>query len=93
MLDGADIGALTLAAGYLAGHLAVADPEGVAAAAHALKSSCAQLGALDLSELFKQLERLGREGDLADAPGLARQASEEYVRVEAALRRMRDPTA
>jgi signal transduction histidine kinase/DNA-binding response OmpR family regulator len=57
----------------------------LAAAAHALKSSTANVGATTLSEFYRQLERLGREGRLADARELLIQVRPEHQR---ALARM-----
>ncbi len=63
--------------------IATTNPEALRQSAHTLRSSSANLGALTLAELCKQLEALGKTGttDGADlAPLLA-----EYPRVEAAL--------
>ena len=57
------------------------------AAAHALKSSCANLGAHTLSEVFRDLESAGRERDQERAGGLIGRTGAEYERVEEALRR------
>jgi CheY-like chemotaxis protein/HPt (histidine-containing phosphotransfer) domain-containing protein len=48
-------------------------------AAHSLKSRSAALGALSLAELCKQLEKLGRTGDLAGAPQLVAQLESEFA--------------
>ncbi|MCB9898754.1 MAG: Hpt domain-containing protein, partial [Planctomycetes bacterium] len=61
------------------------DAHGTEQNAHALKSSCAQLGALELSELCKKLEMLGRSGDLHGADLLAQQARTEFADVRTAL--------
>ncbi|MBD2568512.1 Hpt domain-containing protein [Anabaena lutea] len=53
--------------------------------AHSLKSSSAIVGAKNLSLLCKQLEKLGRDGNINDAVLLVSQAMAEYVQVEAAL--------
>ncbi len=66
------------------------DAEGSEAAAHALKSSCAQLGALRLSELCRQVEMAGKARDLTGMTDVAREAGEEYERVSAALTRMKN---
>jgi len=66
--------------------LARDDADGLGAAAHALKSSCANLGALKLSELFKEIEFAGKESDLERARPLVNLSSEEYGRVEQELR-------
>ncbi len=49
------------------------DAEAVRGAAHSLKSSSAQLGALRVSELARQVEEVARAGQLEDAPDLADQ--------------------
>ncbi len=55
-------------------------------AAHALKSSTANLGALSLSKLFREIESAGRSHDLERATSLVRESRDEYQRVEDALR-------
>jgi HPt (histidine-containing phosphotransfer) domain-containing protein len=61
------------------------DASGVRESAHALKSACAQLGALYLSEICKQLEAMGRAGQLDGALPLAEEALFEFDHVEKAL--------
>lgn len=62
------------------------DLHAVERAAHALKSSSANLGALGLSHLFREIESAGRERDLDRTASLVERARPEYERVEAALR-------
>jgi len=62
------------------------DLTAVERAAHALKSSSANLGALGLSHLFREIESAGRERDLDRTASLVERARPEYERVEAALR-------
>jgi two-component system, sensor histidine kinase and response regulator len=57
----------------------------LAAAAHALKSSTANVGAKILSEFYRQLEQLGREGRLADARELLIQVRPEHQRAVARM--------
>jgi signal transduction histidine kinase/CheY-like chemotaxis protein len=57
----------------------------LAAAAHALKSSTANVGAKTLSEFYRQLELLGREGRLADAGELLIQVRPEHQRAVARM--------
>jgi two-component system, sensor histidine kinase and response regulator len=57
----------------------------LAAAAHALKSSAANVGAKTLSEFYRQLEQLGREGRLADARELLIQVRPEHQRAVARM--------
>ena len=54
-------------------------------AAHSLKSNAASFGAMTLSAQCKQLEDMGKAGDLAGAPGLLADAEAEYERVRHAL--------
>ncbi len=44
-----------------------ADPEGMAAAAHTLKSSSGQVGGMKLSAISKEIESLGRAGSVDGA--------------------------
>jgi len=62
------------------------DPTALERAAHALKSSSANLGALELSGLFRDIEAAGREKDLRRAGPLVARTQPEFERVEAALR-------
>jgi CheY-like chemotaxis protein len=57
----------------------------LAAAAHALKSSTSNVGAKTLSEFYRQLEQLGREGRLADAGELLIQVRPEHQRAVARM--------
>ncbi|MDH7499952.1 MAG: YfiR/HmsC family protein, partial [candidate division NC10 bacterium] len=54
--------------------------------AHSLKSSSANLGALNLSSLFKELEMMSRSHSLEKASELLSKIEIEYVAVEAALK-------
>jgi len=58
------------------------------AAAHSLKSSSANLGALVFSGLMRELETAGRNADLAQATQHVDQVKHEYSRVETELRRL-----
>jgi signal transduction histidine kinase/DNA-binding response OmpR family regulator/HPt (histidine-containing phosphotransfer) domain-containing protein len=62
------------------------DPTALERAAHALKSSAANLGALELSALFRDIEAAGREKNLSRAAPLVARTRPEFERVEAALR-------
>ena len=53
--------------------------------AHALKSSCAQLGAMNLSSACRELERMGREGRLDGAEALLAGIESDFPRARAAL--------
>ena len=63
------------------------DPKAVREAAHALKSSSANVGAKSLAELCKQLEAMGRQGNLSSASLLLDAFDAEYKDVVAALRK------
>jgi signal transduction histidine kinase/CheY-like chemotaxis protein/HPt (histidine-containing phosphotransfer) domain-containing protein len=56
------------------------------AAAHSLKSTSANLGALEMSELARQIEHGGRAGTLSNPTVLAARLVAEFIRVEGALR-------
>jgi len=58
-------------------------------AAHTLKSASANIGALGLSELCKELECQARKRDPQGCAGLCRRSAEDLVRVESALRKLR----
>ena len=62
------------------------DPEVVHRTAHSLKSSSANVGALNLSALFKELEVMGRSRSLDHAGQFLDHAVTEYDRVKQALR-------
>jgi signal transduction histidine kinase/DNA-binding response OmpR family regulator len=70
----------------LSGALAESDPGALERAAHALKSSSANLGAMGLSALFRDIETAGREKDLGRAKSLVERSNEEFARVQQALR-------
>lgn len=56
--------------------LAEGDGEDIARLAHSLKGSSANVGAQDVSEICRHLEKAAREGDLAAAGALADQLAE-----------------
>jgi CheY-like chemotaxis protein len=62
--------------------VASGDAAAVQKAAHSLKSSSANLGAMQLSALCKELETCGREGNLEDTSQLLDQIKAQVVRVE-----------
>ena len=73
------------------GALTAGDAEGIASAAHSLKSSAGNLGATSLSALAAEAERLGRSGaPAADLAPHVQAIAEELERVTAALRSVRD---
>jgi two-component system, sensor histidine kinase and response regulator len=61
------------------------DPEKLKAAAHSFKSSSANLGALRLADICRELETLGRQGSTEGALPLLMRAEEEYRVVREAL--------
>jgi two-component system, sensor histidine kinase RpfC len=69
----------------------VGDATAITAAAHALKSSAANVGARALSILAADVERLGRQGlSAADLTFQVDAMAEELERVSAMLRELRD---
>ena len=54
-------------------------------AAHSLKSNSATFGALRLSGMFRELEQLGKSGDLQGAEERLAQAEAEYARIRPLL--------
>lgn len=50
--------------------------------AHSIKSSSASLGAMRLSEQARQLEMIGKSGDLAEAAGQLESLADEYTLVQ-----------
>lgn len=65
--------------------LETGDAKTVEEAAHSLKSSCGNLGAVRLSGLFKEIEALGREDRLDPVRELVQRTGHEFRRVESAL--------
>ncbi len=55
-------------------------------AAHSIKSTSNTFGALSLGELAKELEMMGRAGDLAGAQVKVDRLADEYDRVQQALK-------
>ncbi len=73
--------------------VAKGDAEALAVAAHPLKSSSAQLGALHVAELARELEALGRAGSTAGAAPLAEALVAEFARARRALEAIAGPRA
>ncbi len=73
--------------------LVAGDSSAVAEAAHALKSSSANIGATAFAELCCGLESAGRRGDLSEAVGLQTAMRSEYAGVVAALDTLQDRSA
>jgi CheY-like chemotaxis protein/HPt (histidine-containing phosphotransfer) domain-containing protein len=62
------------------------DLDRLSKAAHGLKSSSANIGALALAETLRQIEITAREGDAAGLPALLGTALEEYREIAALVR-------
>ena len=62
----------------------------IAEAAHALKSSSANIGATALAEICRVIESAGRRGDLSEMGGLQTAMRSEYAGVVAALADLKD---
>jgi len=63
------------------------DGDGLRKAAHTLKSSSANIGALGLADLCRELERIGRQGKLENIEQVLSELEKEYHRVLAALQK------
>jgi CheY-like chemotaxis protein/HPt (histidine-containing phosphotransfer) domain-containing protein len=61
------------------------DAEAIERSAHSLKSSSATLGALELAELCKELEQIGREAETTRAAAVFASLETEFDRVRRAL--------
>jgi HPt (histidine-containing phosphotransfer) domain-containing protein len=68
--------------------VAQTDAAAMQKAAHTLKSSSASLGAITLSKLCEQLERLGYSQTTTQAREIVAQVESEYERVKSALQRI-----
>jgi HPt (histidine-containing phosphotransfer) domain-containing protein len=68
-------------------HKALEDenPDEFRRAAHSLKSNSANFGAMGLSEKAKNLEHMGKEGQLENAAVPLEEAESEYINVKSAL--------
>jgi signal transduction histidine kinase/DNA-binding response OmpR family regulator/HPt (histidine-containing phosphotransfer) domain-containing protein len=65
--------------------IAAGDAQSLRQSAHTLRSSSANLGAMNLSHLCKKLEMMGRVGTTTDAPEWIAQIEAEYAKVKVAL--------
>ncbi|MDP5170751.1 MAG: Hpt domain-containing protein [Bacteroidia bacterium] len=65
--------------------LATQDSNGVRNAAHALKSAFAQIGALAMASILKEIEHAGRVGDISGVPALWESAKKEGEKVAQAF--------
>jgi HPt (histidine-containing phosphotransfer) domain-containing protein len=62
------------------------DADAFRQAAHSIKSTSNTFGAMSLGEMAKELEMLGRAGDLANAQGIVDRLAAEYARVQQTLK-------
>ena len=65
--------------------VASADPQALRQAAHSLKSSSANLGAMEVAALCKELEQRGREQRLEDVVKLLQELEIHYIEARDAL--------
>jgi HPt (histidine-containing phosphotransfer) domain-containing protein len=61
------------------------DPKAIRGRAHSLKSSSANMGAMRLTTLLKEMEEIGRNGETAKAPSLMLEIQKEYKVVRETL--------
>ena len=66
--------------------LAASDISAFTRAAHSIKSSSASLGALEFSAQAKELELIGKSGDLSQAGDKVDRLAAKYPELEAALK-------
>jgi HPt (histidine-containing phosphotransfer) domain-containing protein len=65
--------------------VAAANANAVKGAAHSLKSSCGNLGAMEMSRICQELETSAGAGDLTNAPTLLAELKEQYPIVDQEL--------
>ncbi|MDV6348499.1 response regulator [Nitrosomonas sp. Is35] len=68
------------------------DADSLRQTAHALKSSSGNIGAEDLSAIFKQLEADGRSGELAHAQTLQQHMQQQYQSVITEIKKILNPS-
>ena len=71
---------------HLHGEIESANADGIRAGAHALKSSSANVGALNFSDLCRVMETAGKQEDLIQVEATWQQMQEEYSNVIKALK-------
>lgn len=69
----------------LAESLARNNAEGVRNASHALKSAYAQIGAIPMSIIMRDIEAAGKSEDISNVPALFEAATAEEIRVRQAF--------
>jgi CheY-like chemotaxis protein/HPt (histidine-containing phosphotransfer) domain-containing protein len=65
--------------------VAANNPQAVCRAAHSLKGAAGNFGTTAVVEVLRELERMGREGDLSDAPAALAVLEQELARLRPAL--------
>jgi len=60
---------------------------------HAIKGGAASIGAAAMAELAREIEALGRSGDLARVEGLGAELDEAFERTRSVLGREAPPSA
>jgi len=71
--------------------LAQGDAERLTRAAHSLKGSSANFGAVQLRAVSEQIEKLGRQGALGEVPAQLPKLKAEFEQVQADLRALMSP--
>ena len=71
-------------------HLDKQDAVAFGRTAHSIKSSSASLGALEFAALAKELELMGKAGNLTGAEAKVEQLKMDYGKVERALKELKD---
>ncbi len=66
--------------------VASVDPEEIRRAAHSFKGSASNMGATELTRLCRELEDLGRSGQVEGSQNLLEQITTEYECVESLLK-------
>lgn len=69
----------------LAASLKTNDSVGVRNASHALKSAYAQIGAIHMSHIMRDIEAAGKSGDISLVPSLFKAATAEEIKVREAF--------
>lgn len=61
------------------------DPVSIRGAAHSFKSNCGYVGADTLMEYARNMENMGRDGNIGNAPQLMENIYDEFEKVKQAL--------
>lgn len=68
--------------------ITIGDVDDMTMAAHSLKSNCATVGAIAMAEAMREIERIGRTGDMAGCADLLAQSERTYVDIRPLLEEM-----